>query len=64
MTIPVSLEYMMGGGILASGNWWRGYFVLLKRCKTIQIRPAKTAIPVETPNNVGKSDVSVDISWH
>lgn len=61
--IPVSLEYIIGGGKLLSVNCrCRGYFVLLNKCNTIQIKPPKTAIPVETPSNVGKSDVNVAIS--
>lgn len=61
--LPVSLEYMIGGGKLLSVKCrCRGYFVLLNKCKTIQMRPANTAIPVDTPNSVGKSDVNVDIS--
>jgi len=49
----------MGGGILASAKFrCLGYFVLLNKCNTIHIRPASTAIPVETPNNVGKSEPS------
>lgn len=61
--LPVSLEYMIGGGKLLSLKCrCLGYLVLLNKCRTKQMSPAKTAIPVETPNSVGKSDVSVDMS--
>lgn len=61
--LPVSLEYMIGGGKLLSLKCrCRGYLVLVNKCNTIQIKPAKTAIPVETPKNVGRSEVSVDMS--
>lgn len=60
---PVSLEYIIGGAKFASAKFrCLGYFVLLNKCNTIQIRPASTAIPVVTPNNVGRSDVITDIS--
>lgn len=60
---PVSVEYIIGGGMLASPKFrCLGYLVLLNRCKTMHIRPAKTAMPVDTPSNVGKSDVSAAIS--
>lgn len=50
----------MGGPACASANVRaRGYLVLLKRCKTIQIRPASVNMPVITPSNVGKSDAIV-----
>lgn len=60
---PVSLEYIIGGGKLLSLKCrCRGYLVLVNKCKTIQMRPANTAMPVETPSNVGRSEVSVDRS--
>lgn len=63
-SVPVSLEYIIGGGKFASPKLrCRGYFVLLNKCNTIQIRPVRTAIPVVTPSRVGKSDVNVDISF-
>lgn len=47
----------MGGGRFASPKFrGRGYFVLLKRCNTMQMRPASTAMPVETPSSVGRSE--------
>lgn len=36
----------------------RGYFVLLNRCSTMQMSPASTAMPEETPSNVGRSELS------
>lgn len=59
---PVSLEYIIGGKLVSLKFRVRGYLVLLNKCNTIQMRPARTAIPVDTPSNVGKSDVNVDIS--
>jgi hypothetical protein len=56
--IPVSLANITGGPECASAKCRvRGYFVLLKRCNTMHMRPASTAIPVETPSRVGISDV-------
>lgn len=62
--LPVSLEYIIGGGKLLSVNCrCRGCFVLVNKCKTMQIRPASTAIPVETPNSDRElAEVSVDMS--
>lgn len=49
----------MGGGILASPKLrCLGYLVLLNRCNTMQMRPASTAMPEETPSSVGKSELS------
>lgn len=62
--LPVSLEYMIkfDGKLLSVNCRCRGYLVLVNRCNTMQMRPAKTAIPVETPRSVGRSEVSVDMS--
>lgn len=61
--LPALFEYITGGGILASPKFLcRGYFVLLNKCKTIHIKPARTAIPVVTPNSVGKFEVITAIS--
>lgn len=61
--LPVSLEYIIGGGKLLSLKCrCRGCFVFVNKCKTMQIRPPSTNIPVETPKSVGKSEVKVDIS--
>lgn len=55
--LPVSLEYMIGGGRFASPKFrGRGYLVLVNRCNTIQIRPVSTAMPVATPSRVGRSE--------
>lgn len=59
---PVSLANITGGPECASARWLRGYLVLLNKCKTMQIKPASTAIPVETPRSVGRSDPMTDIS--
>lgn len=49
----------MGGGIFASPKFrCLGYLVLLNRCSTMQMRPASTAMPEDTPSNVGKSELS------
>lgn len=59
--IPVSVEYIIGGCNVASPKL-RCLGYLLNKCNTIHIRPANTAIPVVTPNNVGRSDVKTAIS--
>lgn len=55
---------MIGAPLLLFGPQFLllGYLVLLIKCNTIQINPARTAMPVETPSNVGKSDVICAIS--
>lgn len=59
----MSLEYNIGGGKFELLKFrCRGYFVLLNKCKTKQMRLANTAMPVVTLKSVGKSDVNVDIS--
>lgn len=56
-TLPVSLEYIIGGGKLASPKLrCLGYLVLLNRCNTMQIRPASTPMPTHTPSSVGRSE--------
>lgn len=61
--LPVSLEYIIGGAKLASAKLrCLGYFVLLNKCNTIQMRPANTAIPDVTPKSVGRSDVRMSKS--
>lgn len=61
--LPVSLEYIIGGWEpLSLKRRMFGYLFLLNKCKTKQINPANTAIPVVTPSNVGKSEVNVAIS--
>lgn len=61
--VPVSLEYIIGGAKFASPKFlWRGYLVLLNKCRTIQIKPARTAIPDVTPSSVGRSDVMMSMS--
>lgn len=59
----MSLANITGGPECASAKCRvRGYFVLLNKCKTMQISPASTAMPVLTPSSVGRSDVIVDKS--
>lgn len=54
--LPVSLANIIGGPLWASAKCRvRGYFVLLNKCRTMQMRPARTAIPVVTPKRVGRS---------
>lgn len=63
LILPVSLEYNIGGGKFELLKFrCRGYFVLLNKCKTKQMRLANTAMPVVTLKKVGRSDVNVDIS--
>lgn len=58
--IPVSLAKNTGGPACASAKVLvRGYFVLLNKCNTMQMRPASTKMPVMTPRSVGKSDAIV-----
>lgn len=60
---PVSLANMTGGPECASAKCRvRGYFVLLNKCRTMQISPASTKIPVDTPRSVGRSAAITDIS--
>lgn len=61
--LPVSLANIIGGPECASAKWRvRGYLVLLNRCRTMQIKPASTAIPVVTPRRVGRSEPMRDKS--
>lgn len=55
--IPVSLANKIGGAKLALAKWWGDLFWVKSR-KTKHISPANTAIPVATPTNAEKSDVS------
>lgn len=61
--LPVSLANIIGGPWCASAKCRvRGYLVLLNRCRTMQMRPANTAIPVVTPKSVGRSEAMPDKS--
>lgn len=57
--LPVSLENNMGGAKLAFAKCrGRGDRADVNKCRTKQISPVNTAIPVATPANAEKSDVS------